>query len=212
MTKDELLNVPVVEKEKKVKKEASDDAFLSTFTNAEKKIEEVVSKEENKVESVEVETVSETPKAVDADGDFFIDEDPGLFAEEMKEETEDAIEDNSETVTKEVKVETVEEITTENVEKTKEEAKVESEDTGINSVVKAAEEKVAQKAQDDGKNIELANNIVKESKIEENRNLPADVKPYLEIIKEKLKGAGRVVMNVLEMVGDLVENIFKKKN
>ncbi len=206
MTKDELLNVPVVEKEKKVKKEVSDDALLSTFPTSEKNIEEVTSK-------VESELVPEVVKSVDADGDFFVDDNPGLLAAEIKEETEKI---NKKEEVETVKVEPdVETVKTEPVVEIKEEVKEEpivSEDAGINSVVKAAEEEVAQKVQEDGKNIELANNIVKESKIEENRNLPADVKPYLEIIKEKLKGAGRVVMNVLEMVGDLVENIFKKKN
>lgn len=165
MTKDELLNVPVEEKEKKIKKEVSDDALLSTFPTSEKKSEEVTSKVESKSEpeTVEVETepTSEVKNAVDADGDFFIDDDPGLFAKEIKEKSE---------------------------------------------------QEAIQKSQEDGKNVELANNIVKESKIVENSNLPTDVKPYLEIIKEKLKGAGKAVMNVLEMVGELVENLFKKKN
>ncbi len=182
MTKDELLNVPVVEKEKKVKKEVSDDALLSTFTTTEKVVEEA--KKEIKPEP----------------------------AAEVKEEAKpEPVVEVKEEVKPEPATEVKEEVKPEPTVEVKEESKF-SEDAGINSVVQLAEEKVAQKVQEDGRNVELANNIVKETKIEENRNLPADVKPYLEIIKEKLKGAGRVVMNVLEMVGELVENIFKKKN
>lgn len=94
-------------------------------------------------------------------------------------------------------------------EEKKEEAK--PEDAKVEEIVKMAEEKV-QTNQEDGKNIELADNIVKENKSEENRNLPADIKPYLEIVKEKLKSFGKATLNVLEMIGDLVENLFKKKN
>lgn len=197
MTKDELLNIPVVEKEKKVKKEVSDDAFLSTFVNSEKKVEEVTSN---------VEIVPEVPKVVDADGDFLIDEDPGLFAEEIKEESEDL----KENVVKESKVDIVEEVKVENTVETK--VEVVNEDAKINTVVQAAEEKVFTNSSENGKNIELADNIVKESKIEENKNLPADIKPYLEMVKEKLKAFGKATFNVLEMIGDFVENLFKKKN
>ena len=128
-------------------------------------------------------------EVVDADNDGFIDKDPGMFYKEMKEETSK-----------------VEEIAP------KAEEVKESSDNSINNVVKAAEEKVAMNNAENGKNIELANNIVKEGKIEENKNLPADIKPILDIIKEKLKAAGKVITNVLEMVGDMVEGIFKKKN
>ena len=86
----------------------------------------------------------------------------------------------------------------------------EKQEVNVETVIKVAEEKVIS-SQEDGTNIELADNIVKESKIEENKNLPADIKPYLEMVKEKLKAFGKATFNVLEMIGDFVENLFKKK-
>ena len=152
MTKDELLNVPVVEKEKKVKKEVSDDAFLSTFTSAEKTSKEATAKVEEKVEAVK-----EEPKVVDANNDLLVDEDPGLFATEINEKKE-TVESKVEEVKAEPVVEDVkEEVVTDKVETTV------SEEDRINAVVQAAEAKVAMNSQENGNNIELANNIVKES-------------------------------------------------
>lgn len=198
MTKDELLNVPVVEKEKKVKKEVSDDAFLSTFTSAEKTSKEATAKVEEKVEAVK-----EEPKVVDANNDLLVDEDPGLFATEITEKKE-----NVETKVEEVKAEPV-------VEDVKEEVVTDkvtvSEEDRINAVVQAAEAKVGMNSQENGKNIELANNIVKESKIEENKNLPADVKPYVNMIKEKLMSFGKAALGLFEKIGDWVEGLLNKK-
>ena len=205
MTKDELLNVPVVEKEKKVKNEVCDDAFLSTFTSAEKTSKEATAKVEEKVEAVK-----EEPKVVDANNDLLVDEDPGLFATEITEKKE-----NVETKVEEVKAEPAvedvkEEVVTDNVETVKVETTVSEEDR-INAVVQAAEAKVGMNSQENGKNIELANNIVKESKIEENKNLPADVKPYVNMIKEKLMSFGKAALGLFEKIGDWVEGLLNKK-
>ena len=176
------------------------------MTNEEKKEvnEEIVNNETVEVKR-EIKAPSEIKEkkeeVVDADNDGFIDKDPGMFYEEMKEEASKT--EEPKVVAEEVKVEEKKEV----VDDVKE-----SSDNSINNVVKVAEEKVAMNNAETGKNIELANNIVKEGKIEENKNLPADIKPILDIIKEKLKAAGKVITNVLEMVGDMVEGIFKKKN
>ena len=185
------------------------------MTNEEKKEvnEEIVNNETVEVKR-EIKAPSEIKEkkeeVVDADNDGFIDKDPGMFYEEMKEEASKT--EEPKVVAEEVKVEEA----APKVEETKVDVKVddvkESSDNSINNVVKVAEEKVAMNNAETGKNIELANNIVKEGKIEENKNLPADIKPILDIIKEKLKAAGKVITNVLEMVGDMVEGIFKKKN
>ena len=180
MTKDELLNVPVVEKEKKVKKEVSDDALLSTFTTTEKVVEEA--KKEIKPEpAAEVKEEAKPEPVVEVKEE--VKPEP---AAEVKEEVKpEPAAEVKEEVKPEPTAEVKEEVKPEPTVEVKEESKF-SEDAGINSVVQLAEEKVAQKVQEDGRNVELANNIVKETKIEENRNLPADVKPYLEIIKENL--------------------------
>ena len=66
--------------------------------------------------------------------------------------------------------------------------------------------------QEDGKTVELADNVVSESKTAENNSLPVDVKTYFEIVKEKLLALGKVTVGVLEKIGEFVENLFKTKN
>lgn len=110
---------------------------------------------------------------------------------------------------------TYEEILEVPVEERTEKEKPEVSEDEILSTMSSEEttKKVEQEVvKEDEKNIELADNVVKENKTSENTNLPADIKPYLNMIKEKLVVLGKAAISMFEKIGDFVENLFKKKN
>ena len=163
MTKEEILDVQVVEKEKKTKPAVSEDSLLSTFSTAEAKEEQV---KEVKTQEIDAESkkVEEVVNSVEPEKD----------------------ENDIMTSSVEVKNDVVEPVLQE-----------------VNDV------------QETGETVELADNILSSNETNysqpNNSNLPADLKPYLNMVKEKLMAFGKFALNLFEKIGNYVENLFKKK-